>query len=594
MEDKGVQLVEQSNPAFTPRLSGSGRALAPSGKAGDEGESGVKPMFEVTTGLADDLADGEKDTAASADCLEKCEASKCGICCAKFFPCMFLSPGAKALPPGQFQFHGVDKERIRFAEKNTCCMTNTNPVRRLGVWIVSSSLFDKSIVFLIILNSLFLALSDFTVIDPKTYEPVSRGTRSTAPYTEQSYSWLNHMNEVSESIFTVAFTIEMCLKIFAMGFIWNVGSYLRDGWNWLDFVVVVSGLTTSIPGIPKVSILRAVRVLRPLRSLTAIPKLRVLVNALLTAIPELANAIIVILFMFIIFSILGLQVYSGRMHFRCRYTEEPRYVHPLNMTMYNYEASLHRGGVPINDPSVAFLASVIAEKTPACGVKVFDMRWLQINSPWVSRMDCIVSFLCTRITEILHYFNVVSNTFKLLSSTQVTKRDCVWPIVPSDLRVCNSGSAATASSWQPVYKCLHATYDIGAGDKRVETFCGSNYDWRGNSRFVNMEFMESAAWVDAMNYGFTTFDNIVSSFLTIFQVLTMEGWVDITYHLMDATGWCVRTRFSLSRALARFSLSSHTHSSPLPFFQVCHAVHLCNHDCTGLLLSPQLDSCGAG
>ena len=45
--------------------------------------------------------------------------------------------------------------------------------------------------------------------------------------------------------------------------------YLRDAWNWLDFMVVVSGLIEMSPVvslIPNVTFLRVVRVLRPLRS----------------------------------------------------------------------------------------------------------------------------------------------------------------------------------------------------------------------------------------------------------------------------------------------------------------------------------------
>lgn len=67
--------------------------------------------------------------------------------------------------------------------------------------------------------------------------------------------------------FTVIFTLEAILKIIAMGFIFGKGSYLRDGWNWIDFIVVISGILTSVPDVPKVSFLRAFRVLRPLRSL---------------------------------------------------------------------------------------------------------------------------------------------------------------------------------------------------------------------------------------------------------------------------------------------------------------------------------------
>jgi hypothetical protein len=45
---------------------------------------------------------------------------------------------------------------------------------------------------------------------------------------------------VTEYIFLVIYTIEMTLKVTAMGFVLHKGSYLRDKWNILDFIVVVS------------------------------------------------------------------------------------------------------------------------------------------------------------------------------------------------------------------------------------------------------------------------------------------------------------------------------------------------------------------
>ena len=44
-----------------------------------------------------------------------------------------------------------------------------------------------------------------------------------------------------ELFFIVVFTVEACLKVIAMGFFLGDGSYLTDPWNWIDFVVVVSG-----------------------------------------------------------------------------------------------------------------------------------------------------------------------------------------------------------------------------------------------------------------------------------------------------------------------------------------------------------------
>ena len=43
--------------------------------------------------------------------------------------------------------------------------------------------------------------------------------------------------EKIETAFLVLYTIEMGLKIFGTGFILHKNSYIRDGWNVLDFII---------------------------------------------------------------------------------------------------------------------------------------------------------------------------------------------------------------------------------------------------------------------------------------------------------------------------------------------------------------------
>lgn len=46
---------------------------------------------------------------------------------------------------------------------------------------------------------------------------------------------------MTEKYFMGIFTCEASLKIIALGFILHSGSYLRNVWNILDFVVVITG-----------------------------------------------------------------------------------------------------------------------------------------------------------------------------------------------------------------------------------------------------------------------------------------------------------------------------------------------------------------
>ena len=59
------------------------------------------------------------------------------------------------------------------------------------------------------------------------------------------------------------------------------GTYLRESWNILDFIVVISSLLTEIPQMKSVSGMRTLRLMRPLRSLTTMPSMRSLIQTLL-------------------------------------------------------------------------------------------------------------------------------------------------------------------------------------------------------------------------------------------------------------------------------------------------------------------------
>ena len=116
----------------------------------------------------------------------------------------------------------------------------------------------------------------------------------------------------------------MFLKILAQGFILHYNAYLRDAWNWLDFIVVITGIMEMMNfSWFKVRALRTLRVLRPLRSIKAFPKMRLLVQSLVGSVSSLLNAVIFMLFIFMLFGILGVQQFQGTLYKRCRFTAEP-------------------------------------------------------------------------------------------------------------------------------------------------------------------------------------------------------------------------------------------------------------------------------
>ena len=74
---------------------------------------------------------------------------------------------------------------------------------------------------MIVLNSLALAMEDYSDRDSLTTE--------------------NQILDTIQTVFTYIFTLECVMKIIAHGFILHKGAYLRDWWNVIDFVVVISG-----------------------------------------------------------------------------------------------------------------------------------------------------------------------------------------------------------------------------------------------------------------------------------------------------------------------------------------------------------------
>ena len=132
--------------------------------------------------------------------------------------------------------------------------------------------------------------------------------------------------KMADYVFTGIYTVEMLLKIAGMGFVWDQGSYLRDSWNILDFIIVVFSYVpilldaTAEPASPidtEVGVqadtqssvgfnsLRTFRVLRPLKTISSVQGLKVIMSALFAAVPLLADTLMILLFFFFIFSIAG-------------------------------------------------------------------------------------------------------------------------------------------------------------------------------------------------------------------------------------------------------------------------------------------------
>ncbi|XP_070400944.1 voltage-dependent L-type calcium channel subunit alpha-1D isoform X4 [Nothobranchius furzeri] len=157
----------------------------------------------------------------------------------------------------------------------------------------------------------------------------------TKPYPDDDSNATNHQLEQVEYVFLVIFTIETFTKILAYGLVMHPSAYIRSGWNLLDFVIVIVGLFSVIaegmtdhkpgeahhaagkPGGLDVKALRAFRVLRPLRLVSGVPSLQIVLNSIMKAMVPLLHIGMLVMFVIIIYAIIGLELFIGRMHKTC-------------------------------------------------------------------------------------------------------------------------------------------------------------------------------------------------------------------------------------------------------------------------------------
>ncbi|GAB6020081.1 Voltage-dependent calcium channel type D subunit alpha-1 [Chamberlinius hualienensis] len=182
------------------------------------------------------------------------------------------------------------------------CLTLKNPLRKFCISIVEWKPFEYLILITIFANCIALAI----------YTPFPNGDSNST----------NASLEKVEYVFMVIFTLECVIKIIACGFVAHPGAYLRSGWNALDFTIVVIGtVSTALSTLMKdgfdVKALRAFRVLRPLRLVSGVPSLQVVLNSILRAMIPLLHIALLVLFVIIIYAIIGLELFSGKMHETC-------------------------------------------------------------------------------------------------------------------------------------------------------------------------------------------------------------------------------------------------------------------------------------
>lgn len=150
--------------------------------------------------------------------------------------------------------------------------------------IVESNWFQNTIISLIAATAVIVGLE-------------------TSVYMQQNYGELLH---IADKIIIYAFAIEALLKMAQHGRLFL--KYFENPWNVFDFIIVV---VCFLPGdYHFAAILRLARILRVLRLVTAIPRLQLLVKALLKSIPSMTYVSLLLGLHFYVYAVLGVFLWS--------------------------------------------------------------------------------------------------------------------------------------------------------------------------------------------------------------------------------------------------------------------------------------------
>lgn len=143
--------------------------------------------------------------------------------------------------------------------------------------IDSSPIFQWSVITVIVLSAL--------LIGAKTHD-----------LPEQVVTLLGFL----DSAITVFFVIEITIRFIAFK---DKKSFFKSGWNIFDTIIVIGSLIPA--GGSGVLLARLLRVFRVLRLVSMVPELRLLINALIKAIPRMGYIALLMFVIFYIYAAIG-------------------------------------------------------------------------------------------------------------------------------------------------------------------------------------------------------------------------------------------------------------------------------------------------
>ncbi|XP_039472111.1 voltage-dependent T-type calcium channel subunit alpha-1H-like isoform X1 [Oreochromis aureus] len=310
----------------------------------------------------------------------------------------------------------VVEEQLPFPEVAPVCfgLKQTSRPRKWFLKIVSGPWLDYLSILVVLLSC----------VNDGMYQPCVEAE-------EESFT-----REILGSLVFLYFIMETLIKTIAVGFIGHKGSYLSSHWNKFDLFIIFAELMDYTFGFFNLHV-EASHAIKPMRLISRVPSMRILVTILLETAPMLGNVLILYAFVIHIFGVIGVQMWAGKLRNRCFLGED---------ILTKYNVSLSPYFVPIFGGQSSFICSAD---------------------------DKGGGRFCSDV-----------------------------PPYQEDGKICTL-----------------------AADEPIQA--GQCVNW-------NMYYNVCRAGDHNPDLGAVNFDNIVYAWITIFQVVTLEGWTNIMYYVMDS------------------------------------------------------------
>ena len=358
----------------------------------------------------------------------------------------------------------------------------------------------------------------YTEQKPESYSLTGPGEKALQPMLCADTLVID-ITGVADYIFTAVFTFEMVTKIVASGFFMTKGdpsrhmpgAYLRDVWNWLDFVVVIAALLELTGAGAGITVLRTFRVLRPLRTLNRMPSMKILVRALLRSLAPMVYVLLLMLFVLLLWGIIGTQLWGGLLHGTCQFYDPT-----------NAEADV--SGFVVDE----------AQDGVLCG-----LQYIPVDEP--SYLDRVLPGASPLVSLSGDTYDVVSTLFyEPIGADGLMNDGQIWSNAMDNSTTVARVNAAryNARECEPrIYGDQIWSYTTMSNVTLLQnTYKGLNEITHGKTREI-----PSMMCRYGLNpyYDLASFDNLGNAILWIFTSITLEGWVDAMYNVNQV--WSAQT-----------------------------------------------------